>query len=256
MARAQMMAEGRQRKDDEWYAREQWKRRRGTPAQEAEARKTLAYLPELKSLAQDLQGVEIPAGVEAAGEFAREYIPLGSAAAAGIERAGMTPEAMKWLERGRQSESDIIRLASGLAVTGFELENVKKWSPWAANLTNTQRTDRLRNVYNKLGREGSAIGGQPWAEPSMEQFMAVEGGGTAPQVTPGQVVAPPGPGATITPDQIPPGPATAPQTTPYGGGDPYRAIPPPPPPPMPQRPPGLEDSEWQRYLQLEGLISG
>ena len=158
---------------DEWVTKQMMLREMPTASQAAEARKTEAYLPEIQNLARGLQKpeVEIDPLAEAGGEFAREYLPLGSAAAAGIERRGMSPEAMRWLERGRQAESDIIRLASGLAVTGFELENVKKWSPWTGNLTKQQRTDRMRNIYNKLGRESRAIMNQPYEDISPEGFL-------------------------------------------------------------------------------------
>ena len=243
----------RAKNPNEWYAREMWKRSMGTPSQMAEARKTLAYLPELQNLAQELQpeGIEIPGWVEAGGDFAREYLPLGSAAAAGIERRGMNPESMRWLERGRQAESDIIRLASGLAVTGFELENVKKWSPWAGNLTKAQRTDRIRNIYNKLGREAVAIGGSAWQDMPMERFLRAGGTPPAPQMTPGQVPPIPetSPGQTIQPGEIPRGSIAPPQRTP-------ETMEQPPAPAPPEMAPGewekLSPEEQQWYLQNRG----
>lgn len=224
--------------NQDWYQRQMWLRTMGTPSQMAEARKTMSYLPELQAQAQALQAedVEIPAGWEAAADFARENLPLGANIAPGVERAGMTPSSVQWLERGRQAEQDVMRLASGLAVTGFELQNIKKWSPWAGNLTKQQRTDRLRNIYNKLGREATAYGGQVWQDVQSPVFLG--------QMTPDQI--PPGgaPGQ-LTPQQVPPSPGVPGQVTPD-------AL--PQTRPVPQRPEGLSDEEWQRYLELEGYL--
>jgi hypothetical protein len=239
---AMIGAQGRNRRDEEWYNREEYKRSVGTPAQMADARETLAYLPELQSLARGLQreDIEIPAGWEAGADLARSFGPLGSSAAAGIERVGLNPASIRWLERGRQAESDIIRLASGLAVTGFELENIKKWSPWAGNLTKGQRTDRHRNIYNKLGRQAKAVMGDAWTDMPSERFTHVGDAPPAPQVTPGQMPQVPeaGAGRIITPEQIPPGQPTPPQMAP------------------PQVWPGWTPEQMRLYQEMRGSSGG
>lgn len=137
-----------------------------TRTQAAEARRTSAFLPRIKELAMELvQGdFEIPSSVETAAKASRSLPFVGETASAGIERVGMSPEAVSWLAKGRQAESDIIRRASGLAVTGFELENVKSWSPWASGLNKPERLDRMENIYNKLGGEASATMNTFWED--------------------------------------------------------------------------------------------
>lgn len=157
-----------------------------TRTQAAEARKTMAYLPEIESLATELQDIEIPTGAEVGAGAARSLpLSMGEAVAAGIERAGMTEEAVDWLARGRKFEQDIIRLASGLAVTGFELENVKKWSPYALGLTNRERTQRLQNIHNQLGREAAAIMNQEYTPISLSEntIQTPEGSATESEMT-------------------------------------------------------------------------
>lgn len=154
---------------------ERWRLEQPTRSQATEARRTAAYLPEFMDLAAELKKVgEIPTIPEASANVARKMPLLGEETAAGLERKGMTPEQVDWLARGRKSEQDIIRLASGLAVTGFELENVKKWSPWASGLTNRERTKRMQNIYNALGRESAAIMNQPWENVEFETTATVE----------------------------------------------------------------------------------
>ncbi len=171
---------------NEWYRRQEWLRQRGTPGQTAEARKTLAFLPELQSQAIALEDIEIPEFTESMANYVRD-MPMGESLAPLIERKGMSPEAVAWLETGRQVEQDLMRLASGLAVTGFELQNIKKWSPWASNITNEQRRNRLRNVYNKLGREAGAIQGVVWQDAPESQFRPkVESIPAPPDVDPDQ----------------------------------------------------------------------
>lgn len=142
-----------------------------TRSQAASARETQAFMPELLELKDSLRGIEIPMKPEILAGGARSYLPEGvaEATAAGIERKGMSPEAVDWLARGRHMEQQVMRLASGLAVTGFELENIKKWSPWALGLTNRERTKRIQNIYNEFGRKSNAILNRPWETVTFEE---------------------------------------------------------------------------------------
>lgn len=47
-------------------------------------------------------------------------------------------------------ESKLSQLASGLAVTGYEMSDRQKWSPNAAGITDAERERRLENVNNDL----------------------------------------------------------------------------------------------------------
>lgn len=148
---------------EDWYAMKQTELNMPTRTQATKAEETLSFLPELQALAGPLQqGLEIPSGPEVSASVARGIPGVGEASAAGIERAFMEPEQVDWLARGRQMEQDITRLASGLQVTGIELENLKKFSPWALNLDPRERLKRLSDTYNKLGRKAAAIQRQPW----------------------------------------------------------------------------------------------
>jgi len=150
---------------EDWYAKKQAELEMPTRSQATAARETAGFLPGFKKLATDLDLVgEIPGVPEAAAGVARKAPLLGEESAAAIERTGMSEPQVDWLARGRQREQDIIRLASGLAVTGFELENVKKWSPWASGLTNRERTKRLETIHNAFGRKSASVMNRPWED--------------------------------------------------------------------------------------------
>jgi len=162
--KAQAAASKREQDMADRLAFERAKLEMPTRTQAGAARETFAFLPELQALADQLQNIgEIPTGPETAAAAARELpLSMGEAISAGIERAGMSPEAVDWLARGRQMEQDITRLASGLAVTQAEMASLKKFSPWAGGLTNRERLERLANTANKLGRKAAALQGQEW----------------------------------------------------------------------------------------------
>ena len=169
--RAAAAEEARRQRMTDAMELERWKRTQPTATQTGVARETLAYLPELQTLATQLSSgdFEIPALPETAASVMRDFPVGGEAMAAATERMGMSPAAVDWLARGRQMEQELMRLASGLAVTQAEMQALKKYSPWALNLTPRERLQRLSNVYNKLGRKAATIQGQPWGDVSFTE---------------------------------------------------------------------------------------
>ena len=155
----------RQMRFGDWYAQKQAELKMPTRSQATAAREFGAALPAFQDLASSLPGVgEIPTAPEAGARAMRASPIGGEEAAAAIERRFMSPEQVDWLAKGRRMEQELTRIESGLAVTGFELENLKKWSPWASGLTNRERIKRLENVHNAFGRKAAAIMNQPWQE--------------------------------------------------------------------------------------------
>ena len=183
----------RQMRFEDWYAQKQAELKMPTRSQATAAREFSAALPAFENLAASLPGIgEIPSMAEGAARAARSLPIAGEETAAAIERRGMTPEQVDWLAKGRRMEQELTRIESGMQVTGFELENLKKWSPWASGLTNRERTKRLENVHNAFGRKASAIMNQPWEEVKYTTESAKAGpGGTQYQAEQGTVPARP-----------------------------------------------------------------
>lgn len=150
---------------EDWYAKKQAELGMPTRSQATAAREFAAALPAFEGLATSLTQVgEIPGIPEAVARTMRSSPILGEEAAAGIERAGMSPEQVDWLSKGRRTEQELTRIESGMQVTGFELENLKKWSPWASGLSNRERIKRLENVHNAFGRKAASIMDKPWKD--------------------------------------------------------------------------------------------
>lgn len=67
-----------------------------------------------------------------------------------FERLMYDPKDLKLRAGLARYESDLSKLAAGLAVTGFEMADRKKWSPFAPGLNAKQVQDRLSNLQVKL----------------------------------------------------------------------------------------------------------
>lgn len=63
------------------------------------------------------------------------------------------PDVRQYRTKIARLESDFSKLASGLAVTGFEMADRKKWSPYAEGISQEERENRLENLQEMLVRE-------------------------------------------------------------------------------------------------------
>ncbi len=61
------------------------------------------------------------------------------------------PTVKKYRENVADIESEFSKLMSGLAVSGFEMKDRKKWSPYAEGVSQATRSRRLQNLNDKLG---------------------------------------------------------------------------------------------------------
>ena len=60
------------------------------------------------------------------------------------------PDVKQYREKVADIESEFSKLMSGLAVSGFEMKDRKKWSPYAEGVSQETRARRLRNLDKKL----------------------------------------------------------------------------------------------------------
>lgn len=67
------------------------------------------------------------------------------------------PDVRRYRTKIARLESDFSKLASGLAVTGFEMTDRKRWSPYAEGISQKEREGRLGNLRELLGREKSTF---------------------------------------------------------------------------------------------------
>jgi hypothetical protein len=73
------------------------------------------------------------------------------------EEATQGSEARQYFSRLSRLESELSKLASGLAVTGFEMKDRQKWSPNAPGISDAERQRRLDNLDKDLFSEISAF---------------------------------------------------------------------------------------------------
>lgn len=184
-------------------------------------------------------------------------IGLGSVGRWGEETFDMRSEDARGARAQAAITLDRIRNSIfGSALTSYEISEGAKSNPLASGISTPEMQNRMVKLMQYLaGSAGTMMAGrrppgpegswqQPdWMDPGYQWTLPVSGGEQAPQMTPGQVPQTPGagPGQTITPEQVGPGPVAPSQRTPQT---------------MPQRPPKVTDEEWRQYLQLEGLSSG
>jgi len=67
------------------------------------------------------------------------------------------PTTRKYMSRLARLESRLSQLASGLAVTGFEMSDRQKWSPNAPGISDAERAKRLSNINKDLISEVSTF---------------------------------------------------------------------------------------------------
>jgi hypothetical protein len=73
--------------------------------------------------------------------------PLGNL----LEEGSYSPAEMTIRTRGARLESDLSKLAAGLSLTGFELGERERWSPFAPGITRQESQRRLHNVEQVFG---------------------------------------------------------------------------------------------------------
>lgn len=117
---------------------------------------------ESQSLLDNWESGSVHAGVDTATSFIEDgmlspFKPM-------IENAAYTPAQQYQRARSSQLESSISKLMAGLALTGFELGERKKWSPFAPGLTDAQSKQRL-GIINEIFREKIATTEAQFAQP-------------------------------------------------------------------------------------------
>lgn len=73
-----------------------------------------------------------------------------SLARMGEEQIYKNPETRDYLIANNKLESELSKLMSGLAVTGFEMKDRQKWSPNAPGISDPERQRRLANIDREL----------------------------------------------------------------------------------------------------------
>ena len=74
-----------------------------------------------------------------------------------IEKYAYSPEQLDQRTRSAQLESSISKLMAGLALTGFELGERKKWSPFTAGMSDEQSRARLTIIQDIFKNKSAAI---------------------------------------------------------------------------------------------------
>lgn len=74
------------------------------------------------------------------------------------------PAILAFMAAGQEFENTLSRAFSGLAVTGYEMNARKSWSPFAPGITNAERRERMANIKRRLQNElavMNSVSGRP-----------------------------------------------------------------------------------------------
>lgn len=82
---------------------------------------------------------------------------VGSGAAQVAQENMFGGDQLSLKTRGARLESDLSNLAAGLSLTGFEIEQRNRWSPFAAGISQKESQRRLENIERNFASRGSAI---------------------------------------------------------------------------------------------------
>lgn len=82
---------------------------------------------------------------------------VGTGAARVAEEQMFTPEQLAVKSRGRRFEQNLSNLAAGMALTGYELEQREKWSPFASGISQAEAKRRLTNLQRDFGDRRDAV---------------------------------------------------------------------------------------------------
>lgn len=97
----------------------------------------------------DAPGTEVLLGMASA------VLPEGTGRMIEEEIAFPDREVRSYRTKSAKFESDYSKLMAGLNVTGFEMEDRKKWSPYAQGISQTERQQRYDNLKQELIGEKS-----------------------------------------------------------------------------------------------------
>lgn len=88
----------------------------------------------------------------------------------GLSRAAQeqmfSPEQQEVRSRGARFEQNLSNLAAGLALTGYELEQRNRWSPFATGISQEESQRRLANIQRDFGSRRDTILKAPRMQPS------------------------------------------------------------------------------------------
>jgi len=90
-------------------------------------------------------------------ETAKEWLPTGIGNIIEENFIDTSDKGKRYLTKVAKLESDLSKIASGLAVSGYEMADRKKWSPYAEGISQKERQRRLDNVQINLKSETDAF---------------------------------------------------------------------------------------------------
>jgi hypothetical protein len=81
---------------------------------------------------------------------------VGSAVSRATREALYSPEQLSVQTRGARFEQNLSNLAAGLALTGYELEQRNRWSPFVSGISQEEAQRRLENIERDFGARRDA----------------------------------------------------------------------------------------------------
>jgi hypothetical protein len=127
-------------------------------------RKTYTSANRLRGVIDGLNSDFADMGEEEKGQLDRPYIdtvknmmPAGIGNILEEKLVDTSDKGRRYITKVAKLESDLSKIASGLAVSGYEMADRKKWSPNAEGLTQEERQRRLDNVHGDLLGEVEAF---------------------------------------------------------------------------------------------------
>lgn len=128
-------------------------------ASEAErlAAEAMALRTELESVAAVKPGVDIPSDWLRQSDLTRGFAPA-------LERSVYDENELAVRARGNRFEQNLSNLAAGLALTGYEIAERQKWSPFAPGINRSESLKRLDNVYRDFTTRAATIRGESPAQ--------------------------------------------------------------------------------------------
>lgn len=85
-------------------------------------------------------------------------IPIVGGGLSRVAQEGMfSPEQQSVRSRGARFEQNLSNLAAGMALTGYELEQRNRWSPFASGINQEEAKRRLENIQRDFGNRRDTI---------------------------------------------------------------------------------------------------
>jgi hypothetical protein len=143
-----------------------------TRSQATEARKLERLAGEAGEMEADIAGaqdVRSPV-VDTGLEFLKGIPGVGRGMATAAEEWYYDdPGEMELRSRLGRFESQVSKMAAGMALTGYEIGERDKWSPYAPGISAEESERRLGNIQSDLGGEAAAIMGTEYEAPEKTQ---------------------------------------------------------------------------------------